>query len=268
MQWDEAVPVAIKTIKPIHVDAPLLQRMLSVIDLTSLNADDTERGIAAFCEKAQLPFGHVAAVCIYPAFLRLVAANFAGTSIKVATVVNFPHGDSSLESVLLEIGDALQNGAEEIDVVFPYRRYLAGDKEYARTFVADCKAACGEKVSLKVILETGALRESNIIADASLTALTAGADFIKTSTGKIPEGATLEAAATMMLVVKQLTPQLKRKLGVKISGGVRDVAQAAEYMQLAENIMGRDWVEPETFRIGASKLVDEIMKGMVGKASP
>jgi deoxyribose-phosphate aldolase len=264
MQWAEVIREATETIKPVtNVSLPLLQRMLSLVDLTSLNANDTESGIAAFCEKAQLSFGHVAAVCVYPAFVRLVAAQFAGTAIKAATVANFPEGSSSLESVLLEIGAALQEGAQEIDVVFPYERYLAGEQQYARTFVAACKAACGDDVILKVILETGALLDPAIIADAALDALTAGADFIKTSTGKIAEGATLEAAATMLLVIKHATPQLKHNVGIKISGGVREIQQAAQYMQLADNIMGKDWVEPATFRIGASKLVDEIMKGMM-----
>lgn len=263
MQWAEVVREMTETIKPVKSSIPLLQRMLSLVDLTSLNATDTETSIAAFCEKAQLSFGHVAAVCVYPQFVRLVAAQFAGTTIKVATVANFPEGNASLETVLLEIGAALQEGAEEIDVVFPYLRYLAGEQQYAHTFVAACKAACGDNVTLKVILETGALLDPAIIADAALEALTAGADFIKTSTGKIAEGATLEAAATMLLVIKHALPQLKRNVGIKISGGVRDIQQAAQYMQLADNIMGREWVEPATFRIGASKLVDEIMKGMM-----
>lgn len=263
MQWAEAVREVTETIKPVEITVPLLQRMLGLVDLTSLNADDSESSIAAFCEKAQPAFGHVAAVCIYPQFVRLAAAQFAGTPIKVATVVNFPEGNASLESVLLEIGSALQAGANEIDVVFPYERYLAGEQQYARHFVADCKAACGSDVILKVILETGALLDPAIIADAAFDALTAGADFIKTSTGKIAEGATFEAVATMLLVMRHVIPQLNRNVGIKVSGGVREVQQAAQYMELAASIMGRDWVEPATFRIGASKLVDEIVKGVV-----
>lgn len=259
MYWTDAIDEQLKRLKPIETSPQVLQRVTGLIDLTSLNASDTEASIAAFCEKAQTPYGHVAAVCVAPPFVRLVAAQFAGTPIKVATTANFPEGASSLESVLVEIGRALEDGAQEIDVVFPYHRYLAGEQQYASSFVAACKAACGD-VTLKVILETGVLLDSSIIADASLTALTAGADFIKTSTGKVPEGATLEAAATMLLVLHHAAPQLKRPVGIKISGGVRDVAQAAQYIELADNIMGREWVTPATFRIGASKLIDEIMK--------
>jgi deoxyribose-phosphate aldolase len=231
----------------------LVQLIVGLVDLTSLNTTDTEADMAALCERATSPYGHVAAVCVYPAFVRLVADNFAGTEIKTATVVNFPSGDEPLESVLVAINDALEDGANEIDVVFPYKRYLAGDKEYAQSFVSTCKTACGDKALLKVILETGVLKDPDVIAAASKDALTAGADFIKTSTGKVAEGATLEAAGVMLKVIKQMSSP--RTLGVKVSGGIRTVEQAVEYVQLAESIMGKDWVSPKTFRIGASKIV-------------
>lgn len=262
MYWSDAVKEHVNQLKPVEVNPFLLQRILGLVDLTSLGVEDTESSIAAFCQKARLPFGHVAAVCVYPQFVRQIAAEFRGTPVKTATVVNFPEGSSSLESVLIDIGVALQDGAQEIDVVLPYHRYLAGERQYIQTFVSSCKAACGDDVTLKVILETGALLDAALIADASLDVLTAGADFIKTSTGKIPEGATLEAAATMLLVIKHVAPQLKRNMGIKISGGVREIQQAAQYIELAENIMGKEWVTPDTFRIGASKLVDEIVKMM------
>ena len=135
---------------------------------------------------------------------------------------------------------------------------MAGERHYAQTFVSACKIACGDEVTLKVILETGVLGEITIIADAAYDALSAGADFIKTSTGKLTEGATLEAAATMLLVIQHITPQLKHHVGLKVSGGIRTLEQAAQYIELADAIMGRDWVKPSTFRIGASKLMDEI----------
>lgn len=260
MQWAEAIQEVMQSLQPVKPSIPLAQRVLSVMDLTSLNDADTEADIAALCEKARSPLGHVAAVCVHPAFVRLVAAEFAGTPIKAATVANFPAGSASLESVLLEIGAALQQGAEEVDVVFPYDRYLAGEQQYARHFVEACKAACGDNVILKVILETGALVDPAIIADASYDALVSGADFIKTSTGKTTTGATPEAVTTMLLVIRHVLPQLKRNAGIKISGGVKDIAQAATYLQLADKVMGRDWVTASTFRIGASKLLDEILR--------
>lgn len=260
MLWDEAVREHLNVLKPVKGSPELVQKIVPLVDLTSLNATDSEESAALFCEKAVSELGHVAAVCVYPPFVKQVAAQLSGTPVKTATVVNFPEGDSALESVLLDIGRALEDGANEIDVVFPYRRYLAGEQQYARQFVTACKAACGEDVALKVILETGALRDASIIADASLEALTGGADFIKTSTGKIPEGATLEAAAVMLLVIRHAASQLKRSLGIKISGGVKRIEQAGQYLALADAIMGRDWVSPSTFRIGTSKLIEEMLK--------
>ncbi len=258
MYWGEAVKEFIHTLTPVKPGPELKKRIVNLVDLTSLNASDTESSIASLFDKARTSWGHVAAVCIYPPFLRLAATEFAGTPVKVATVANFPEGSSSLDSVLVEIGQALQNGAQEIDVVFPYHRYLAGEQQYAHQFVFACKAACGDQVTLKVILETGAIKNLAIIADASLEALTAGADFIKTSTGKIKEGASLEDAATMLLVIKHASLKLNRQVGIKIAGGVREIQQAAQYIELADKIMGIDWVTPSTFRIGASKLVDEL----------
>ncbi len=259
MQWSEAIKEHVQALKKVEPTPGLVQRILSLIDLTSLNDNDTNDSIAKLFEKARTDYGHVAAVCIYPQFIGLARTEFANSPIKTATVANFPSGDMSLENVLIEINDALEQGAQEIDVVFPYLRYLAGERQYAHNFVVACKAACGDEVTLKVILETGALADSAIIADASYDALAAGADFIKTSTGKISEGATLEAATTMLLVIRHITPQLKRSVGIKISGGVREFAQAVQYVQLADDILGREWVAPATFRIGASKLVDEML---------
>ncbi|OGT36984.1 MAG: deoxyribose-phosphate aldolase [Gammaproteobacteria bacterium RIFCSPHIGHO2_12_FULL_37_14] len=237
----------------------LLQRLFSLLDLTSLNESDNNDTIAAFFEKANSVYGHVAAVCIYPRFVRLAVTQFAGSPIKVATVVNFPEGSSSLSDVLIEINQALEDGAQEIDMVFPYSRYLAGEQQYSRDFISACRAACGAKAVLKVILETGALGDSVIIADACYAAMMAGADFVKTSTGKIAQGATLEAAAAMLLVIKHARAQLKHEVGLKVSGGIRDIQQAAQYMQLLENMMGSAWITPHTFRIGASQLVNEIL---------
>lgn len=259
MQWVEVIKQHTDKLAAITVTPELQRKLFALIDLTSLSETDTESSIATFSEKAQSPLGHVAAVCVYPDFVRQMAAQFAGSRVQVATVVNFPEGNNSLETVLVQIGRAIQDGATEIDVVFPYLRYLAGERHYCQSFITACKAACGDSVTLKVILETGALIDPAIIADVSLDALTAGADFIKTSTGKIPEGATLEAAATMLLVIKHAETQLGRRLGLKVSGGIRTVQQAGSYVRLAALIMGENWVTPETFRIGASKLVDELL---------
>ncbi len=257
MEWSEAVSEQLNTLpNTIPVDEALIRRVVSLIDLTSLNSSDTQASVASFLGKANTSHGNVAAVCVYPQFVRLAVAQLASSKIKVATVANFPDGNQALDDVLVAIGSALEDGANEIDVVFPYERYLAGERHYAHTFTEACKAVCGDKVTLKVILETGVLNEPAIIADAAYDVLAAGADFIKTSTGKISENATLDAAATMLLVICHIEPQLKHHVGIKISGGIRDMQTAAQYIALADNIMGREWVTARTFRIGASKLIE------------
>jgi deoxyribose-phosphate aldolase len=236
-----------------------LARILSLIDLTSLNDTDTIETTTALCRKAVTSRGHVAAVCVYPQFVTHAVNDLSETPVRIATVVNFPLGNDPTEKAVRDIQQAIAEGADEIDLVFPYARYLSGDRETARAFVQRCKATCGPHVLLKVILETGALQELPVIDEASYDAIMAGADFIKTSTGKLGLGATLEAAAVMLLTIRNMAPSLQHRVGFKASGGIRTVEQAARYVKLAEHIMGPEWVTPQTFRLGASQLVDEIM---------
>lgn len=259
MPWSESVAKAISALPVVPVNAVLAKRLYTLLDLTSLNDTDTDASVALFAEKARSALGEVAAVCVYPAFVSPVAAQLAGSPVAIATVVNFPTGDASLETVLIDINHALTRGATEIDVVFPYQRYLAGERAYAQSFVAACKAACGESVPLKVILETGVLQDLAVIADAAHDAFMNGADFVKTSTGKVPLGASLAATAVMLMVAKQLQPECHRPLGVKVSGGVRSIPDAAAYVALADAVWGREHVTSATFRIGASRLVDELL---------
>ncbi len=230
--------------------------ILSVIDLTSLNEAETPETMAALCKKAVTPLGHVAAVCIYPSFITQAKQALAKQSVRIATVMNFPAGTQLLEEVLPLTRQAITAGAEEIDLVFPYQDYLRGEQEKAYDFVRAVKSVCGETILLKVILETGALVDAANIAEVSYHVCHAGADFLKTSTGKIAIGATMEAAATMLNVIKKIP----RPIGFKVSGGVRTLPQAEQYMQLAAEIMGKDWVRPAHFRIGASQLVDSLQK--------
>lgn len=237
----------------------LVKKLVSVIDLTSLQPTDTEESIASLCAKATLPMGHVAAICVYPKFVAQVIDQFSGTPIKVATVANFPAGTASLDSVLEDIKRSIAAGATEIDVVFPYVRYFSGDKQYARSLIQACRAACGPDITLKVILESGSFSDLATLTSASEDAIKAGADFIKTSTGKVKVGATMEAAGTMLHVIQKMQPILKRQIGLKVSGGIQTIAEAVQYMNLAAKIVGQDWVDKTTFRIGTSKLVDDIM---------
>lgn len=232
-----------------------LKHMLSLIDLTSLNDTDNTEIIAALCKKAVTPHGHVAAVCVYPQFVPQVKTALVNQPVSIATVINFPQGLDSFDQVIESIKQSIQHGATEIDVVFPYAKFLQGDKESPYQLIRACKAACGENILLKVILETGALRDLKEIAEVSYHVCYAGADFLKTSTGKIPVGATIDAARVMLEVIQKIP----RPIGLKISGGVRTIAAADQYIVLASEMMGADWVRPERFRIGASQLVDQIL---------
>ncbi len=240
-------------------ESSLARKILPLIDFTSLNAADTEMDITVLCQKAQT-FPLVAAVCVYPQFVNLAAKLLIHSPIKIATVVNFPFGREPSAAVFHSIARCITEGANEIDVVFPYEKYLKDETQEAKDFIQQCKEICGHKVLLKVILETGILQASEVIADVSELAILAGADFIKTSTGKVPVGATLEASSVMLSVIKKWTPQLNRTIGFKASGGIRTVEQATSYLNLAEQIMGDDWVTPETFRFGTSQLVDAVLK--------
>jgi deoxyribose-phosphate aldolase len=257
MSWSKTILSYIEQVKEVKVDTALLYQLMSVIDLTSLNLNDTDDTIIHLSQKAENALGHVAAICIYPRFVRMLADEFANSPIKVGTVANFPEGKPALENTLIEIGAALADGAQELDIVFPYTAYLEGNVDFAQTFVNSCKAACGDGVTLKIILETGALKDLDKIAHASELALTAGADFIKTSTGKMAQGGSLEAAAVMLLTMQKMNFSHK---GFKISGGIRDIKQAASHLFLAANIMGKEWVTREHFRIGSSHLVDVLLQ--------
>lgn len=233
-------------------------RALKLMDLTTLNEDDTDARVMALCQQARSPVGSTAAICIYPRFIpraRKALRELGAESVRIATVTNFPHGDDEIDIAEAETRAAVAYGADEVDVVFPYRALLAGDETVGFELVKACKAACGEGVLLKVIIESGELKSEAMIRRASELAIAAGADFIKTSTGKVPCNATLEAARIMLQVIKEKNP----RVGFKAAGGVKDAATAAEYLALADEIMGEGWVTPHTFRFGASSLLASLL---------
>ncbi|OYQ35031.1 deoxyribose-phosphate aldolase [Niveispirillum lacus] len=236
-------------------------RTLPLLDLTSLNDADDAFSTAALCTKAVTAVGHVAAVCLWPSFVPQAKRCLTGTGVKVATVVNFPGGSLPAEKVVDQIARALADGADEIDVVMPYAAIMAGmggDQRAADHLLA-CRAACGH-ATMKVILESGALAKPALIARAAQVAVAAGADFLKTSTGKVPAGATLGAARIMLTACRDAG----RAVGFKASGGIRDVETAGQYLALADEICGPDWVSPATFRFGASGLLDALL-GVLGQ---
>lgn len=239
----------------------LARRVLGLLDLTSLNDGDSPSAIDALCARAVTSHGAVAAVCIWPRFVARARRNLAGTPVRVATVVNFPAGADAPDAVARDIAACLADGAHEIDIVLPYRRYLANDTAGAGAVLAAARAACGASVPLKVILESGAFPDRLTLGAAARFAILAGADFIKTSTGKIAVGATLPAAETMIGAIAGTN----RRVGFKAAGGIRTVAQAGEYLAIADRIMGPDWAGPTTFRFGASGLLDDVLSALGAK---
>lgn len=237
------------------------KKLIPLIDLTSLNATDDDNGIASFVNSAVTPFGRVAAVCIYPQFVALAREQLDshdGKNIAVATVVNFPEGRQSREEVLTATGKALDEGASEIDLVLPYQALLDEDLETPAKMVNAVSAVCTpHHAKLKVIIESGALEHEEYIRQASIIAIDNGADYIKTSTGKIKTGATLEAVSTILDTI--LAYGVKERVGLKISGGVRQLEDIYPYLDLIAHKMGEEWMIPAHLRIGTSALLKNII---------
>ena len=235
------------------------QRALQLMDLTTLNDNDTDASVIALCHQAKSPAGNTAAVCVYPRFVpiaRKTLRDLGASEIKIATVTNFPHGNDDIDIAVIETKAAVAYGADEVDVVFPYRALMAGNQEIGFELVKACKAACGDDVMLKVIIESGELKTPELIRAASEIAIAAGADFIKTSTGKVAVNATPEAAKIMLEVIKEKNPAV----GFKAAGGVKNAEQAADYLALAESVLGENWVSAKTFRFGASSLLGSLLQ--------
>lgn len=233
-------------------------KAISLLDLTSLNDTDTEADITRLCQQARQGEHQVAALCIYPRFIPWAKAELARLGIdgvKIATVSNFPHGRADIDAAVAETKACVAYGADEVDVVFPWRSLLEGNEEVGYQLVAACKAACGQSVRLKVILETGELKSAELIAKASQIAIRAGADFIKTSTGKVPVNATPEAATIML----QQIHNTDHMLGFKPAGGVKTLDDAKVYLQLAEQYLGADNVTAQWFRFGTSSLLPALL---------
>ena len=233
-------------------------RVLPLVDLTDLSDEASEAGARALCARAVTAKGAVAAVCLWPRFVAVAKAALAGTEVKIATVVNFPAGGEDTRAVESETARAIADGADEIDLVMPYRAFLAGRPGFAETQILRVKRICADRAVLKVILETGEIGDPALIRAAAELAVGAGADFLKTSTGKVAVNATLEAAKILL----ETTKSAQRPVGVKVAGGIRTVAEAAGYLELADTVMGPGWVSPATFRFGASGLLDALLAAL------
>jgi deoxyribose-phosphate aldolase len=240
-------------------------RALACLDLTSLNLDDTPQRIDALCDRALSPAPgitiHPAAVCIYPRFVAQARARVGASGIAVAAVANFPLGTASADDVIREAGQAIADGADEIDVVFPFRAYLDGDHLAAGELVRSVADICHtdtRPVTLKVILETGVLSDPDTIKAAAAVAVANGADFLKTSTGKLEPAATPEAAAALLEVIAA-AQRTGQQIGLKVAGGVKTVAEAAIYLDMADTVLQPHGAEPANFRFGASGLLNDIV---------
>lgn len=246
------------------------QRALGLMDLTTLNDDDTVESVLSLCRQAKTPAGNTAAICIYPRFVPVArrALEQQGTpQVRIATVVNFPGGEDDTAVTLAETRAAIAYGADEVDMVLPYRALMEGNERVAFDMVAGCKALCaGSGALLKVILETGELRRPFLIRRAADIAIDAGADFIKTSTGKVAVNATLESVEIMLDAIK--SKGVGDRVGVKPAGGVRTAEEAAAYLALADRVMGPLWADARHFRFGASSLLASLLTTLGHTVSP
>lgn len=236
---------------------------LSILDLTTLEGSDKTDTIEQLCMKARgfekLGLPNVAAVCVYPVFVRQAKEFLKGTAIHVASVAGaFPSGQSPLHIKLSEIQYAIDEGADEIDMVISRGKFLEGKYQEVGDEIHAIKSICKD-VHLKVILETGELNNFENIYHASVIAMEAGGDFIKTSTGKIPVAATPEASIVMLRAIKEHKEKYGKTVGFKPAGGISTPEQALTFIKLIENILGKEWLTSEYFRIGASRLANNIL---------
>ena len=225
------------------------------IDLTRLEQNNSTEQIIALCRQAQTVFGNIAAVCIPPEHVTVAVDQLQHTTIKVATVANFPTGNQALKATQQQIDQAIAAGANEIDLVMPYQALQNGQHTFVQHYLASCRQQC-QQLCLKVILETGSFTSEPAMLDAALLAIDCGADFLKTSTGKIAIGASLQAAAVLCQAI-QSRPECE--VGIKLSGGIKDPQTAQTYWQQITQQMGATWISPKHLRFGASSLLTTIL---------
>lgn len=245
----------------------------SALDLTTLSESDSPCSVAVFVKKAveaehKFPgLPNVATICVFPTFVDIVGLGVEGTGIGITSVAGgFPASQTFLEVKMLEVAMAVESGADEVDVVINVGEMLEGDCDRMANDLELMRSEAGEDTVFKVIIESGALKTPELIRRASLLAMSAGADFVKTSTGKIPVAATPQAAVAMCTAIRDYYEQTGRRVGFKAAGGVRTAEDAALYYTIVENILGREWLTPSLFRIGASSLANGLISAIQGEA--
>lgn len=245
--------------------------LFNCMDLTTLRTEDSEESVLKFTERVNEfdnehpDLKNVAAICVYPNFARIVSQSLEVESVNVACVSGgFPSSQTFTEVKVAETALALADGANEIDIVIPVGKFLSGDYESMCDEIEEIKSICGDR-HLKVILETGALRSVENVWKASILAMYSGADFIKTSTGKQEPAATPEAAYVMCQAIKAYYEKTGRKVGFKPAGGINSVNDALVYYTIVKEVLGKEWLNNELFRIGTSRLANLLLSDITGE---
>lgn len=254
-----------------NLNEEVYKQILNSIDLTTLTSTDSPQSVANFTERVNAfdneypQYPNVAAICVYPNFVPVVRTVLDVTGVNIAAVSGaFPSSQTFIEVKVAETALAVEGGADEIDIVFNLGNYLDGDYEEVCDEIAELKHAC-RGGRLKVILETGALKTAENIKAASVLSLYAGADFLKTSTGKEYPGASLEAAYVMAQCIKEYHEKTGTMVGFKASGGIRTTEDAVKYYTIIKEVLGEEWLTNEYFRIGASSLANSVLGSLTGE---
>ncbi len=255
-----------------NMNQDVYKTILNCIDLTTLTSTDSPQSVANFTERVNAfdneypQYPNVAAICVYPNFVPVVRTVLDVTGVNIAAVSGaFPSSQTFIEVKVAETALAIEGGADEIDIVFNVGNYLDGDYEEVCDEISELKHSC-RGGRLKVILETGALKTAENIKAASVLSLYAGADFLKTSTGKEYPGASLEAAYVMAQCIKEYYEKTGTKVGFKASGGVRTTEDAVKYYTIIKEVLGEEWMNNEYFRIGASSLANSVLASLTGES--
>lgn len=274
-QTDEQVSAAVRQLVADNRDkydnAEVLKQLLSTVELTTLKVTDSQESVLRFTENVnrfadehpELP--PLATICVYPNFAKIVSESLEADGVKVACVVGgFPSSQTFIEIKTAETALAVHDGADECDMVLSVGTFQSGDYETCADEIAEIKAACNEK-PLKVILETGALKTAEAIKKASILSMYAGADFIKTSTGKIEVAATLEAAYVMCSAIKEYHALTGQYIGFKAAGGIKTTAEAIDFYTVVRELLGEDYIKQGLFRIGTSRLANLLVSEILGE---
>ena len=272
---DDEVMTKVDALIGKHLDendnSEVKKQLFHCIDLTTLKCTDSEESVMKFTEKVnefvdKYPdLDNVAAICVYPNMAEIVSDTLEADNVKIACVSGgFPSSQTFMEVKVAETAMAIHTGAEEIDIVMPVGKFLCEDYEGMCDEIGELKDICGEK-TLKVILETGALRSASNIKKAALLAIYSGADFIKTSTGKEAISATPEAALVMCEAIKEYYQETGRKVGFKAAGGIDTVKKALAYYTIVKEVLGEEWLNNGLFRIGASRLANQLLSEITGE---